>query len=89
MPTVSLTLSVQAANEVNDAFAALYGYQATVTKQTGSDNGGNPVFITVPNPESKAQFAKRKIAEFIKERVITYRRQVALAAVSTADADVS
>ena len=84
MPTVSLTLSAGAATEINDAFAALYSYQANIQSVDGE---GNP--ITIPNPETKTQFAKRKLIEFIKERVITYRRQVALAAVNNADADVT
>lgn len=75
MPTVSITLSASATAEVNDAFAALYGYRATIDGQ--------------PNPESKAQFTKRKIIEFIKERVITYRKQVALATVNSANVDIT
>lgn len=85
MPTVSLTLSAAAANEVNDAFASLYSYQATI--QTGVDGDGHPVMGA--NTETKAQFVKRKMIEFVKERVMTYRRQVALAAVSATDSDIT
>lgn len=85
MPTLSITLSSAAVAELNDAFAELYGYQATV--QTGTDAEGNP--IMGPNPVSKAQFARQQVIAFMKERVQTYRRTEALKAASTADADIT
>lgn len=64
MATLTITLSAAASNEVTDAFGA--GYQATIDGQ--------------PNPETKAQYARRQIIAMLKRHVINYRERLAAAA---------
>jgi hypothetical protein len=57
MAIISIDISTHG-TRIQDAFAASYAYQATINGQ--------------PNPESKAQFTKRKIAEYVKDVVRAY-----------------
>ncbi len=51
--------------DVIDAFAALYNYRETITDpETGEQ---------IPNPLSKADFARRKVEDYVKEIVKAYR----------------
>ena len=68
MMVISMTIQDAFAARVIDAFAASYSYSATIT-----DNTTNPP-ITIPNPQTKAQFAKAKIGEYIKSVVVAYER---------------
>lgn len=64
-------------SRITDAFADAYGWTATIT------NGGG---VTVPNPETKAQFMRRKVGEYIRDVV---RGQELDAARRTAEAGVT
>ena len=67
---------------VRDAICANYNYQENVTGEDGE---------LVPNPESKAEFARRMILKFIKENVRKYRADEAdaarIAALAQADTE--
>ena len=76
--TLSYTLSDAQAAEVVDALCQRYGYQDTLPDP---NNAGQ----TIPNPETRAQFAKRQVAEFIKHEGLAYRRWLAENSASTAD----
>lgn len=52
MANISITIPDDKVSELLDAFATEYGYQDTI--------GGQP------NPQTKAQFAKSKLIEFMK-----------------------
>ena len=60
---VSFTTADDKVDGIKDDFCAQYGYKATIDGQ--------------PNPETKNQFIKRKIGEFIKESVKAYRTYAA------------
>lgn len=74
MPTISFTVSVAAANELNAAFGE--GYQATLP------NGQ-------PNPETQAQFSRRQLIAWMKHHVMQYRRRVAAEAAAASDPDIT
>jgi hypothetical protein len=50
---------------IQEAFAASYGYQATLPDPADPTKA-------ITNPETKAQFTKRKIAEYVKEVTRAY-----------------
>ncbi len=56
MTTITINIPDNITNRVINGFAKRYNYSATL-------EGGEP------NPETKAQFAKRKVIEFIKQAV--------------------
>jgi len=90
MPNIIFTLSAGAVGEVNDALAYHFGYQPNITAQTGTDAEGNPVYGQVPNPETKAAFAKRMVIQhFLKDKVLSYRRAMKLAEVSNVEPDIT
>lgn len=68
--TLSYTLSDAQGAEAIDAFCARYGYTSMVPDP--NVQGG-----TIPNPETRAQFAKRQVAEWMKSEVLKYRDYVA------------
>jgi hypothetical protein len=75
------------ATRVLTKFAAFHGYSETIRPPT---NGGS-----VPNPETRAQFCKRKLAEYVKSCVAEQEaREAELAAgtqsrASTAAIDIT
>lgn len=60
--TISINIPDAKLPAIITAFTTLYGYQDNVTENE----------VVVPNPESKAQFTKRKIIEHLKEVVSSY-----------------
>lgn len=62
MSTISIDIPDAQATRILNSFAAAQGYQAQVP-----DLALAGVFI--PNPEGKAAFAKRKVAEWVKNQV--------------------
>lgn len=61
----TLTVPNNVVGDVVQAFCTLYGYQETIT-----DEG-----VEIPNPESKANFAKRMIRTYVKEVYKAYKVQ--------------
>lgn len=55
-------------SRIQDAFASAYGWTATVS----DGNGG-----TIPNPETKAQFMRRKVKEYVTDVVKGQEREAA------------
>jgi hypothetical protein len=66
--------------EVIDNFCAAYGYTDTIV------NGGG---ATVANPETKAQFMKRKIREHIQVVANGYRKSSASRAAETSVTEIT
>lgn len=82
MASISITIPDAVANRVTNGLAGQYNYQATIPAP-------NPLDPPVPNPETKAQFAKRMVAKFIKDSVKAFEAtQAAGTARDTAAADV-
>lgn len=65
-----------AKSAIEDAFATMRGYQATIPDPANPSN-------TIPNPQSKQQFFHKSIEQFIRD---TYRASKVVAAVNTAKA---
>lgn len=80
MAQLSITIPDAVAARVNNAFADAYGYQATINGQ--------------PNPQTKAQFAKARVIDFIRAVVRGQESNVAseaarVTAISDADAAIN
>jgi len=80
MTTITLTIPNPVTARVLDGFASHYGYKTIL--MDGS-----------PNPETKGQFAKRKLLEIIKEAVRaaeieTARNAAAELAATSVDTDI-
>ncbi len=81
MASITLTIPAGDATRILDGFATHHKYQTDVA---------NPLYDpadaestepeTIPNPESKVEFAKRKIIEFVKASVKAEETRVALEA---------
>lgn len=69
MATISLDIGTNA-NRIANAFAIAYGYQDQVP------DPANPGAM-IPNPETKAQFTKKKVADFIRNTVIAVESEKA------------
>lgn len=79
MATLSITIPNEIAVRVNDAIAGMYGYQDTIDGE--------------PNPQTKAQFSKQQVINFLKETVKAYEANLAseaarLAASNTAETEI-
>lgn len=68
MANITLVIPNNKITDIVESFAVNYGYQAKITNEAGEE---------IDNPETKAQFAKRQILDFIKENYKVYKsRQV-------------
>lgn len=72
MAIISLTIPATAVDRIQTAYAAAYGYQATI--DTGVDD------VATPNPETLSAFTKRMVVRQIKEIVKGYENQIAIQA---------
>lgn len=61
-------------NAIEDAFATMRGYQATIPDPANPSN-------TIPNPQSKQQFFQKSVEQFIRD---TYKASKVSAAANTA-----
>lgn len=76
MPQINVDIGSAAdATRARDALCGLYNYQATIPDPADATK-------TIANPETKAQFAKRQVAEFVKQSVVAWETQQAQAAVA-------
>jgi len=74
MASITITIPDAIASRVVNGFAIHYGYAAILQDGT-------------PNPETKTQFAKRKLIELIKQAVKASEIQTAANAAATTAAD--
>lgn len=86
MPNYTISIKAAVAQELVEAFKDAYDYQATIPGAFGQS--------ATPNPESAADFTKRKIMEFPKEVLRSYRAKLAreaatLSAVANDDISIS
>ncbi len=75
MPTISLTLSASDLTRAVDALGTRWGYQDTI-------NGG-------ANPQTKGEFVRLRIGQWIKGEVHAHELGTAQAAVTVTDVVVS
>lgn len=80
MATVSITIPDGELNRITEAFAGYYGYQETVP-----DPPGDPI----PNPETKAQFLRARVIDYIRETVHVQELTTAVAAAESTVVDVN
>lgn len=78
MASLTLTFPDAIAQRVLNSFCTIRGYSDTVPNP---EDPGGP---WIPNPETKAQFAKRQLKEFVLQELTRYEVGVAVAAASTA-----
>ncbi len=85
MAQITFTIPDAQAARILDGFAMHHKYRVTV------DNPGfdpeeiqNPQPATIPNPESKSQFLKRKMIEFVKDSLKAEETRSAMAAARVA-----
>ena len=68
MATISITIPDDKIEDVKSAFADAYGYQAEIEEIIDDEPTGN----MIPNPETKAQFAKRQVAQYAKSIYVAW-----------------
>ena len=81
---VSIDIPDGQVNRVNNAFASIYGYRDKIQDPNVTD-----VISLIDNPQTKRQFAKQQIVEFIKRTVLSYELDEAKKAISISNVDVS
>lgn len=80
MATLSFTIPDEHLAGVVEAFAVKFGYQAQIQDPAVTDG-----ISTIPNPQTKAAFAKEKMVQHIRFIYIKYKADVdAEAAIQTA-----
>jgi len=77
---ITITIPDEIAPRVIDGVAGQHGYQETVLDEEGNE---------IPNPETKAQFAKRVILEGVKNAVLSWEAVQAAEAARTAAIDLA
>lgn len=85
MAILTINIPDPVATRVLTGFSAANGYQPTVPDGQGG---------TVPNPETRAQFCRRKLAEYVKATVQGWEANAAAhtaaqAAAAAADSELS
>ena len=75
MATISTTIPDEYLPRVIEALAGNYGYETNI-----KDAEGN----TIPNPETKAQFAKRMMAQWVKQNISAWESNEAAQVARTA-----
>lgn len=71
MATISITIPDEHLQRVIDAITGHYGYTDTIP------DPGDPEGPEIANPETKGEFTKRQVAEFIKNNVISWEAKQA------------
>lgn len=74
MAKIEITIPDQHLSRVTDAFTGSYGYQATLVADPVT---GRPLLPPIPNPETRTQFTKRKISQYVREVVQSHEREKA------------
>jgi hypothetical protein len=81
MAIISITIPDAALNRVITAICAQNNYQDIIL---------GPAFTEIPNPETKAAFAKRMIINVVKDQVKSYEvRQAGLTAAATVETEIA
>lgn len=77
---ITMSIPDAVAVRVRDGYAARHGYKEFIEGPTGD---------RIENPETKLQFVKRHLKEYVRDSVIAYEAEKsALLAKGTAEADV-
>lgn len=76
MPTISLTLSSQDLTRAVDALGTRWGYSSTLP------NGD-------PNPQTKGEFVRQRIAQWVRSEVHAHELATAQAAVNVTDVSIT
>jgi hypothetical protein len=75
MPTISLTISAPDLTRAVDALSVRWGYQPTIDGQ--------------PNPQTKGEFVRQKIGQWVKSEVRSHELAEAQAAVSVTEVSIT
>jgi hypothetical protein len=75
----NLTINAAAKQQMLSDFCSAYGYEANITDEAGN---------SIPNPVTKVDFANRKINNYIKEVINSYRKRKAQDVVSYDNFDI-
>lgn len=79
MANITFSLPDAKIDAIVDVFCVQEGYQSMIWEND----------ISVPNPETKIQFTKRRLREIMKRAYVNYQaEQARLAAASVADGEV-
>lgn len=65
---ITLTIPDAHDNRVINAFAAVHGYQDSLT----TENPSNGRLVTTPSPETRLEFVKRKLIEHLRSAVAAF-----------------
>lgn len=71
-------------NRVADSFASIYGYQNKIPDPNITD-----IIVYIDNPQTKRQFAKQQIIEFIKRTVASSELEEAKKLITISNIDVT
>jgi hypothetical protein len=81
---ITLTIPDEQAARVMNALCVRYGYQETIADPNGGD-----VLQYIPNPQTKAQFAREQIISFLKRITTDVELEEARKAVSVTSPDIT
>jgi hypothetical protein len=81
---ITLTIPDEQAARVMNALCVRYGYQETIADPNGGD-----VLQYIPNPQTKAQFARAQIILFLKQVTTEVELDEARNAISVTSPDVT
>ena len=76
MANITITIPDNYVQDVLDAFAYIYRYQEMIEDPDGVPGPPDGEIPKIPNPESKAAFAKRMNANYIKEIYVTWKTKI-------------
>ncbi len=77
MPTISLTLSAGDLTRAVDALGTRWGYSATLADGV------------TPNPQTKGEFVRLRIAQWVRSEVHAHELATAQAAVTVSDVSIT
>lgn len=83
MASITLTVPDAEAIRTLDGFAAHHKYREAIANPDYNPEVDDESLATIANPETKIQFMKNKLIDFVKESVKAEETRVAIAAVRT------
>jgi hypothetical protein len=86
MATISINIPDAVQPRVLDAFAATYGRPEEIPDPNHTPTGPGDV-VMIPNPETKAQFAKKMLQQHVREVLTAHEASAEAEAARQAKAD--
>ena len=81
---ITIEIPDEQIDRVADSFASVYGYQNKIPDPNITDG-----IVYIDNPQTKRQFAKQQIIEFIKRTVLSNELNEARKLITISDIDVT